>query len=157
MSLRLSSAGVVPLLCMVSGFAAAAPVHDSTVVLGGTGQPPYFEQAIDKLADTFQADGVKVKTLSGDTRARTALLEEMKSSGYRNLLYVTLHQPRENPADASRGDVSVECYVDAKKVWVETARGPLLLRGSKEGEVKHMLDSMVEKVGKRVRSACLSK
>src|ERR1700759_4634842 len=107
----------VPLL-----FSAAAWAQTPTLALGGTGPAPYFQNALDKIADALTSDGVKVKLLSGEAQPRTALLDEMKKPGYTNLLYITLRNPRDNAADSSRGDIVAQCFVGGNKVWEEKSK-----------------------------------
>ena len=151
--MRLLKIGVLGLASTL--FVAAG--SDSTVVLGGAGPAPYFEGALDKIADTLTSAGVKVKILSGEARTRTALLDEMKQRGYSNLLYITLESPRDNPTDASRGDIVGTCFVHGKKVWDEESKGPLVLPRGKEHEVESMVNGIVKKIGKRVGGPCLLK
>ena len=100
--------------------------------LGGAVQRPYFEGALDKIADNLTAAGVKVKIFSGEARTRTALLDEMKEKGYRNLLYITLQSPRDAKWDSARGDIVGSCFVDGKKVWDgETGKSAGVTPGSR--------------------------
>ena len=141
--------GIATLLLPAAGWAQVA--------LGGTGQPPYFQGALDKIADALISDGVKVKVLSSEAKSRNTLLDEMKSPGYNDLLYITLHNPRDNHNDASRGDIVAECYVGGKKVWEEKSKGPLFLGISREHEINTILDGIVKKIGKRAGGPCVTK
>jgi hypothetical protein len=154
----LGSAGFV---LMTAALAAAqnSTLHAvNTVVLGGAGPAPYFERAIDKLADLLKDGGVNVRVSPGGDNARTGLLAQMKISGESNLLYVTFDRPRDGGnAESSRGTLTVECYADAKKEWSEKTKGPLLVPGSIDHQVDRMVDAMVAKINKRAGGPCLSK
>jgi hypothetical protein len=142
--------GILSILLVEAGLA-----QDRTVVLGGAGPSPYFEQALDKIADSLAPAGVKAKIFSGNARTRNALLDEAKNQGYANLLYVTLSSPRDGRADAARGNVVAACFVDGTKTWEEKSNSPLLLPLSKEHEVESMINGIVKKIGKR--GMCLPK
>jgi hypothetical protein len=71
--MRLAKIGLIGIVSVL--FAGAVPAEDSTVVLGGAGPSPYFEGAIDKIADALTQAGIKVRVLSGGARSRTALLD----------------------------------------------------------------------------------
>jgi hypothetical protein len=151
--MRLPKIGLLGVLSIATINAGQA--QDSTVVLGGAGPAPYFEGALDKIADSLTAAGVKVKIFSGQTRTQTALLDEMKEKGYRNLLYVTLQNPRDSKSDSSRGDIVGSCFVDGKKVWGEESKSPLVLPKGVEHEVESMVTGIIKKIGKRVSGPCL--
>ena len=142
----------VPLL-----FSAAGWAQNSTLALGGTGPAPYFQGALDKIADALTSDGVKVKMLSGEAQPRTALMDEMKKPGYTKLLYITLLSPRDNPTDSSRGNIVAQCFVNGNKVWEEKSKSPWLLPLSKEHEVDSMLNGILKKIDKRAGGPCLTK
>jgi hypothetical protein len=145
--------GLAPLL-----FARLLQAQDSsTVFLGGAGPAPYFQGAIDKIADSLKSDGVKVKVAAGDRSARTALLDQAKTEGYKNLLYVTLHRPIDSPSRPARGDVTAECFVSGNKVWAEKSKSPLVFPGSTEHEMNSMISGLVKKIGKRAGGPCLAK
>src|SRR5439155_1319476 len=112
-------------------FAAPGMAQDSgTVVLGGTGPAPNLQTMLDGISGALSSNGVKVKIASGDAKSRSAILEDMKTSGNTNLLYVTLNQ-----AKGQRGKLLVECFVDGKKLWEAVSRGsPLAF--SDEGEAR---------------------
>ena len=131
--------------------------QSSTLAIGGTGPSPYFQTALDKIADALTSDGVKVKMLSGEAKSRTALLDEMKKPGYSDLLYITLHNPRDNPADSSRGDIVAQCFVDGNKVWEEKSKSPWFLSISKDHEIDSMLNGILKKIGKRTGGPCITK
>ena len=57
-----------------------------TVVLGGTGPTPNLQTVLDGISDALSSSGVKVKVASGDAKLRSAILEDMKTSGNTNLL-----------------------------------------------------------------------
>jgi hypothetical protein len=151
-------AGKIGLLGIASiSLTCAGASTDSTVVLGGSGPSPYFEGAVDKIADALTSAGVKIKILSGGPTAKTALLDEMKQPGYSNLLYVTLESPRDDPSNSSRGGIVGDCFVGGVKVWEEKAKGPLVLPLSTDHEVANMINGIVKKIGKRAGGPCLPK
>ncbi|MGA7236676.1 MAG: hypothetical protein WBY44_13400 [Bryobacteraceae bacterium] len=150
--LKIGLLGVVSIVAI-----NADQAQGSTVVLGGAGPAPFFEEALDKIADNLTAAGVKVKIFSGEARTRTALLDEMKEKGYRNLLYITLQSPRDAKSDSARGDIVGSCFVDGKKVWDEESKSPLVLPLGVEHEIESMVNGIVKKIGKRAGGACLPK
>ncbi len=145
------------LVGIASFFFASAASQDPTVAIGGAGPSPYFEQAVDKIADALRADGVKVKVLSGDARTRTALLDDAKTRGFGSLLYLTMQSPRDSQTDASRGEIVGACFVDGKQLWEEKSKGPLVLPLGKEHEVDSMVGGLVKKINKRAGGPCLPK
>jgi hypothetical protein len=149
---RLATVGA---LAISSVFALSA--QDPTLAIGGAGPAPYFENALDKIADALKSSGVKVKILSGDARTRTALLDETKHRGYASLLYVTLESPRDNKSDAARGDIAGACFVDGKQVWTEDSKSPLVLPLGFDHEVDSMVNGIVKKISKRAGGPCLPK
>ena len=150
--LKIGLLGVVSIVAI-----NADQTESSTVVLGGAGPAPYFEGALDKIADSLTATGVKVKVFSDEARTRTALLDEMKDKGYRNLLYVTLQSPRDTKSDSARGDIVGSCFVDGKKVWEEESKSPLVLPLGVEHEIESMVNGIIKKIGKRAGGPCLPK
>ncbi len=137
------------LFVMVVGTCMAQ--DSATVVLGGTGSTPHLQTVIDGISDVLSAGGVKVKVASGDAKARSVILDEMKASGNTLLLYVTVNQLR-----GQRGKILVESFVDGKKVWEEETRGSLMA-ASAEGEVRGMLKSINEKIKKHINGPGLPK
>ena len=74
-------------------FACAGSAQDlTTVILGGTGPTPHLQTVIDGISDMLTANGVKVKVSAGDAKSRTVILEEMKSTNTKTLLYIAVHQ-----------------------------------------------------------------
>jgi hypothetical protein len=123
----------------------------TTVILGGTGQAPHIQTVIDGVSDALSSSGVKVKVNSGDSKSRSAILDEMKSSGNTVLLYLTV-----NTVKGQRGKLLAESFVDGKKVWEEEVRGSLTAV-SAEGEVRGMLKSINEKIKKHTGGPGLPK
>ena len=145
------------LSCAVMVVVNANPVSDPVVVLGGAGPAPYFEKALDGIADALTASGVKSKVLPGDAHTRTELLDETKQRGYSNLLYVTLESPRDGRSDPSRGNLVASCFVEGKKAWEEESKGPLVLPRGVDQELDSMLNGLVKKITKRAGGPCLPK
>ena len=123
----------------------------TTVILGGTGPTPHLQTVIDGVSDALSSNGVKVKVNSGDSKSRSVILDEMKTSGNTVLLYLTVNQVK-----GQRGKILAESFVDGKKVWEENTRGSLMAV-SAEGEVKGMLKSIIEKIKKHVSGPGLPK
>jgi hypothetical protein len=133
-------------------FVGTCMAQDSTtVVLGGTGPTPHLQTVIDGVSDALSQDGVKVKVASGDAKARSSILDDMKTSGNSVLLYVSVNQVK-----GQRGKILAESFVDGKKVWEEETRGSLVAV-SAEGEVRGMLKSINEKIKKHIGSPGLPK
>ena len=153
--MQLAKIGLVGIASILA--VSAASNQDSTVAIGGAGASPYFEQAVDKIADGLKASGVKVKVLPGDARARTALLDDATTRGYASLLYVTLQSPRDSQSNPSRGEIVGACFVGGKQVWEEKSKGPLVLPLGKEHEVDSMVSGLVKKINKRAGGPCLPK
>ncbi|HTQ59674.1 MAG TPA: hypothetical protein VMI32_05600 [Candidatus Solibacter sp.] len=123
----------------------------TTVILGGTGQAPHIQTVIDGVSDALSSSGVKVKVNSGDSKSRTAILDEMKTSGNSVLLYLTV-----NTVKGQRGKLLAESFVDGKKIWEEEVRGSLMAV-SAEGEVRGMMKNLNEKLKRRVGGPGLPK
>ena len=123
----------------------------STVIIGGTGPTPHLQTVIDGVTDALSTHGVKVKVNSSDSKSRSIILDEMKTSGNTNLLYLTVNQVK-----GQRGKISAESFVDGKKVWEEETRGSLMAV-SAEGEVQGMLKSIIEKIKKHIGKEGLPK
>lgn len=134
--------GAFAILAMLVGTCTAQ--DSTTVVLGGTGPTPHLQTVIDGISDALSSSGVKVKVASGEAKARSVIIEEMKSSGNTVLLYVTVNQ-----VQGQRGKVLAESFVDGKKVWEEEVRGSLVAV-SAEGEVRGMLKGINEKIKKHI-------
>ena len=116
----------------------------TTVILGGTGPTPHLQTVIDGVSDALSSNGVKVKVNSGDSKSRSVILDEMKTSGNTVLLYLTV-----NSMKGQRGKILAESFVDGKKVWEEDTRGSLMAV-SGEGEVRGMLKNIIEKIKKHI-------
>ena len=123
----------------------------STVIIGGTGPTPHLQTVIDGVTDALSSHGVKVKVNSSDSKSRSIILDEMKTSGNTNLLYLTVNQVK-----GQRGKISAESFVDGKKVWEEETRGSFMAV-SAEGEVQGMLKSIIEKIEKHIGKEGLPK
>jgi hypothetical protein len=123
----------------------------ATVVLGGTGPTPHLQTVIDGISDALSSGGVKVKVTSGEAKARSVILDEMRTSGNTVLLYVTVNTLR-----GQRGKILAESFVDGKKVWEDESRGSLMA-ASAEGEVRGMLKSINEKIKKHIGGPGLPK
>ncbi len=133
-------------------FVGTCMAQDSaTVILGGTGPTPHLQTVIDGISDTLSSGSLKVKVASGDAKARSAILDEMKASGNSVLLYVTVNQVK-----GQRGKILAESFVDGKKVWEEETRGSFVAV-SAEGEVRGMLKSINEKIKKHIGGPGLPK
>jgi len=121
------------------------------VMLGGTGENPHLQTVLDGIADMLSGNDVKVKVVSGEAKARSVILDEIKTTGATVLLYATVNQER-----GQRGKLLVQCFVDGKQAWEEEARGSLTAV-SAEGEVKGMVKVINEKLKKRIGQAGLQK
>jgi len=123
----------------------------TTVILGGTGPTPHLQTVIDGVSDALSSSGVKVKVNSGDSKSRSVILDEMKTSGNTVLLYLTVNQVK-----GQRGKILAESFVDGKKVWEDDTRGSLVA-ASAEGEVRGMLKGIIEKIKKHIGQQGLPK
>jgi len=137
-------------LCVITSGVCIAQ-DTSTIILGGTGQAPHIQTVIDGVSDALTSSGVKVKVESGDSKSRSAILDEMKTSGNSILLYLTVNTMR-----GQRGKLLAESFVDGKKIWEEEVRGSLMAV-SAEGEVQGMTKSLIEKLRKRIGGPGLPK
>ncbi len=149
---RAAAKVVVTCIAMLVVSVGICMAQDSaTVILGGTGPTPHLQTVIDGVSDALSSNGVKVKVNSGDSKSRSVILDEMKTSGNTILLYLTVNQVK-----GQRGKILAESFVDGKKVWEEDTRGSLMAV-SAEGEVKGMLKSIIEKIKKHIGKEGLPK
>jgi hypothetical protein len=123
----------------------------ATVMLGGTGPTPHLQTVLDGVADLLSTSGVQVKISAGDAKSRTVLLDEMKSSGLKTLLYLTVNQVK-----GQRGKILAQSFVDGKQVWEEEVRGSLMA-ASAEGEVRKMVKAINEKLKPHIGGAGVPK
>ena len=123
----------------------------STVIIGGTGPTPHLQTVIDGVTDALSSHGVKVKVNSSDSKSRSIILDEMKTSGNTNLLYLTVNQVK-----GQRGKLLAECFVNGSKVWAEDVRGSFMAV-SAEGEVRGMLEAINKKIEMHIGSPGLPK
>ncbi len=135
---------------LFTGMAAAQDV--ATVVLGGTGTNPGLQTCMDGIADMLSANGVKVKIASGEPKSRTAIQEEMKSSGAKALLYLTVQK-----APSKRGNILVQSFVDGQQVWQEEFRGPMTGVSREIDYMRKMVEKVNEKLKKRIGDVGLPK
>ena len=131
--------------------ASVCAAQDSTmVILGGAGPTPQIQTVIDGVSDALSSSGVRVKVNSGESKSRSVILDEMKTSGNRVLLYLTVNQ-----MTRKRGKILAESFVDEKKVWEEDTRGSGFSSG--EDELHGMLKSINEKIKKHIGGPGLPK
>jgi len=149
MKLLVAATTIFAIFAMFVGTCVAQ--DSAAVVLGGIGPTPHFQTVLDGIWDALSSSGVKVKVASGEGKARSVILEEMKTSGNTVLLYVTVTKD-----GGERGKILVESFVDGKKMWQEESRGSQFA-GSAEGEVRGMLKSINEKIKKHIGGPGLPK
>jgi hypothetical protein len=123
-----------------------------TVVIGGTGPTPHLQTMIDGISDMLGSAGIDVKVNSGEAKSRTVILEEMRASGYSNLLFISLYQ-----SENYKGKVIAESFIDGKKIWQEEAGGSSFSMVSPEKEVAGMLKRINEKLKKQIGKPGLPK
>lgn len=121
----------------------------TSLVLGGTGPTPHLQTVLDGLSDMLSDSGILVKVSPGEARSRSAILDEMKSSGAKTLLYIAVHQ-----APRQRGKIVAQLFVDGKSAWEEEVRGGFA-SFSAEGEVRKMLKAITAKVKDHIGSKTL--
>ncbi len=134
---------------------ASAEGSKRIVLLAGTSTSPFLPQTLDGIADVLTAKGVKVKVSSSDSKARSAVLEEVKTVGAASLLYVTLFQGV--AGSMKRGKLTLQCFdPDGKTLWEEEIKGSMGAF-SQEGEFKGMLKNTNAKVEARIGGPGLPK
>lgn len=122
-------------------FAGTCLAEDAKpVILAGTGQSPHLQTVLDGISDVLSSNGVKVKVISAEPKARSAVLDDMKSSGLSTLLYVSVYMP-----ENQRGNVVAQLFVDGKEVWQEKITGPIMPQ-SDEKYLRSMIKSMNQKL-----------
>ena len=122
-------------------FAGTCFAQDSKpVILAGTGQSPHLQTVLDGISDALSSSGVKAKVISGESKARSAVLDDMKSSGLSTLLYISVYMP-----ESQRGNVVAQLFIDGKEAWQEKITGPIMPQ-SDEKYLRSMIKSINQKL-----------
>lgn len=116
---------------------AASQGQSARVYLAGSGTESQLPTILDDITDFLKDEKVVAKTISGGSKARDALLDEVRSLRGESLLQITVDISEAN----ARNSLIVKCYsvADGTLLWQEEVKGALVAF-SFAGEVKTMLN-----------------